>query len=42
MLIKILQLTLTNFKGIKNLTIDCNDNTNIYGANATGKLRKCI
>lgn len=36
--IKIFSLKLKNFKGIKELTIDFNcQNTNIYGANATGK-----
>ena len=36
--IKILNLKLRNFKGIKNLEIDFNcKDTNIYGANATGK-----
>lgn len=31
------RLSLLNFKGIKNLTIDFGDNTNIYGDNGTGK-----
>lgn len=31
------QLTLKNFKGIKNLTIDFSNLTNIYGENGTGK-----
>ncbi len=31
------KLSLLNFKGIKNLTIDFDANTNIYGDNATGK-----
>lgn len=36
--IVIRQLTLLNFKGIRNLTIDFDENeTNIYGANASGK-----
>lgn len=35
--IKLKKLTLTNFKGIKDLTIDFDDETNIYGDNATGK-----
>ncbi len=36
--IKIFSLKLKNFKGIKDLIIDFNcQNTNIYGANATGK-----
>ncbi len=36
--IKIFSLKLKNFKGIKDLKIDFNcQNTNIYGANATGK-----
>ena len=36
--IKIFSLKLKNFKGIKELKIDFNcQNTNIYGANATGK-----
>lgn len=36
--IVIRQLTLLNFKGIRNLTIDFDENeTNIYGANAAGK-----
>lgn len=37
MQIKIKTLTLENFKGIKNLTIDFKDTTNIYGDNAVGK-----
>lgn len=36
--IRLMQLKLKNFKGIKDLTIDFKGkNTNIYGANATGK-----
>lgn len=35
--ISIQQLTLVNFKGIKSLTIDLQDQTNIFGANGTGK-----
>ncbi len=36
--IVIRQLTLLNFKGIRSLTIDFDENeTNIYGANAAGK-----
>lgn len=36
--IVIKQMTLTNFKGIRNLTISFDENeTNIFGANATGK-----
>lgn len=36
--IRLMQLKLKNFKGIKDLTIDFNGkNTNIFGANATGK-----
>lgn len=35
--ISIQQLTLTNFKGAKNLTVDFGKITNIYGDNATGK-----
>lgn len=31
------KMTLINFKGIKNLSIDFNENTNIFGANGTGK-----
>ncbi|MDF2931258.1 MAG: hypothetical protein K0R36_589 [Chryseobacterium sp.] len=31
------KLSLLNFKGIKNLTIDFDNNTNIYGDNGTGK-----
>lgn len=30
-------ITLINFKGVKNKTIDFKDTTNIFGANATGK-----
>lgn len=30
-------ITLINFKGVKNKTIDFKENTNIFGANATGK-----
>ncbi|MGF0096053.1 DUF2813 domain-containing protein [Peptoniphilus sp. SGI.035] len=37
MQIKIKTLKLENFKGIKNLTIDFKDTTNIYGDNAVGK-----
>ena len=37
MQIKIKTLKLENFKGIKNLTIDFKDATNIYGDNAVGK-----
>lgn len=37
MQITLKQLTLTNFKGIKNLTIDFEKDTSISGANATGK-----
>lgn len=38
MQIKIYSLKLKNFKGIKDLEIKFNcQNTNIYGANATGK-----
>ncbi|EAD4096372.1 DUF2813 domain-containing protein [Listeria monocytogenes] len=35
--IKLLKLRLENFKGIKELEIDFQDNTSIYGANASGK-----
>lgn len=35
--IKLIQLILRNFKGMKELTIDFSDVTNIYGGNATGK-----
>ena len=35
--IKLKKLTLQNFKGIKNLEIDFEQVTNIYGQNATGK-----
>ena len=35
--IKLKQLELRNFKGIRNLTIDFDKITNIYGDNATGK-----
>ncbi|MBC6312008.1 AAA family ATPase [Listeria immobilis] len=35
--IKLLRLQLENFKGIKELEIDFQDNTSIYGANASGK-----
>lgn len=35
--VTIKKLTITNFKGIKSLTIKFNENTSIYGANATGK-----
>ena len=31
------QLTLQNFKGIKNLTIDFSNQTDIFGENGTGK-----
>lgn len=37
MQIKIKSLKLENFKGIKDLTIDFKDTTNIYGDNAVGK-----
>ena len=37
MQIKIKTLKLENFKGIKNLTLDFKDTTNIYGDNAVGK-----
>lgn len=37
MQIKIKTLKLENFKGIKDLTIDLKDTTNIYGDNAVGK-----
>ena len=38
MKIRISNLKLKNFKGIKDLEIDFNnENTNIYGKNATGK-----
>ena len=37
MQIKIKTLKLENFKGIKDLTIDFKDTTNIYGDNAVGK-----
>lgn len=37
MQIKIKTLKLENFKGIKDLTIDFKDITNIYGDNAVGK-----
>lgn len=37
MQIKLKRLTLTNFKGIKDKTIDFEDKTDISGANATGK-----
>lgn len=37
MQIKIKTLNLENFKGIKDLTIDFKDTTNIYGDNAVGK-----
>ena len=37
MQIKIKNLKLENFKGIKDLTIDFKDTTNIYGDNAVGK-----
>ncbi|EAC9320991.1 AAA family ATPase [Listeria monocytogenes] len=35
--IKLLKVQLENFKGIKELEIDFQDNTSIYGANASGK-----
>lgn len=35
--IVIKKLNLINFKGIRNLSIDFDDNTNIFGANGTGK-----
>ncbi|ECJ9718256.1 AAA family ATPase [Listeria monocytogenes] len=35
--IKLLKLQLENFKGVKELEIDFQDNTSIYGANASGK-----
>ena len=35
--IELISLTLNNFKGIKDLTINFNSNTNIHGDNATGK-----
>lgn len=35
--IKLQKLTLTNFKGIQNQTIDFEDITNIHGANGSGK-----
>ncbi|EAH0703566.1 DUF2813 domain-containing protein, partial [Listeria monocytogenes] len=35
--IKLLKLQLENFKGIKELEIDFQDNISIYGANASGK-----
>lgn len=31
------KLNLINFKGVKNLTVDFDDNTNIFGANGSGK-----
>lgn len=31
------KMNLINFKGVKDLTIDFDDNTNIFGANGTGK-----
>lgn len=37
MKIELIQMTLKNFKGIKDLTIDFNKTTYIYGENATGK-----
>lgn len=30
-------LTMINFKGVKNFTVDFNFITNVYGANASGK-----
>lgn len=35
--IQLKKINISNFKGIKKLTINFNDTTNIYGANATGK-----
>lgn len=35
--VNIKELSITNFKGIKSLTIRFNKNTSIYGANGTGK-----
>jgi len=35
--VKIIKMNLLHFKGIKNLTIDFDANTNIYGDNGTGK-----
>jgi len=37
MQIKLSKLILTNFKGIRSLSIEFGDTTSIYGANATGK-----
>ena len=37
MQLKLKKLTLINFKGIRNLTLDFNHITNVYGDNATGK-----
>jgi len=37
MKITLVKLHLVNFKGIRNMTIDCGSVTNIYGDNATGK-----
>lgn len=37
MRIKVLNLKIRNFKGISSFDINFDDNTNIYGANATGK-----
>ena len=37
MKIKLLNLKIENFKGIKNLVIDFGDSNNIYGQNASGK-----
>ncbi len=37
MKIKLLKLTLLNFKGVRSLDVDFNDVTNIFGDNATGK-----
>lgn len=36
-IIKLKKLTLTNFKGIRSLTIRFNEETNVYGDNGTGK-----
>lgn len=35
--IKLISIALTNFKGLKSTTINFEDNTQIYGANGTGK-----
>lgn len=37
MIIKLNKLTLTNFKGVRNLTIDFKEETNIFGHNGVGK-----